>query len=105
MSSAMMYLHTLSPLHCGTGQGSGIVDLPVIRDAVTSWPEVPGSTVKGVLRDTCRENGVSAEVMKVIFGSDVAEQSESPAGNAGGLWSATGRLLCFPVRSYRGTFA
>lgn len=105
MPSTVLYLHTLSPLHCGTGQGSGIIDLPIAREATTAWPEVPGSTIKGVLRDACREAKVSDDVLEIVFGPDTSTQQGNPSDNAGGVWSTTAHLLWFPVRSFRGTFA
>ncbi|MCS7269380.1 MAG: RAMP superfamily CRISPR-associated protein, partial [Geminicoccaceae bacterium] len=50
-------LHALSPLHAGTGQAAGIVDLPIARMKATGIPFVPGSSIKGVLRDVRRDNG------------------------------------------------
>ena len=43
-------IHALSPLHAGVGQGIGLVDLPIAREATTNHPLLPGSSVKGVLR-------------------------------------------------------
>jgi CRISPR-associated protein Cmr4 len=47
-------LHALSPLHAGTGQAVDIVDLPIARMESTRIPLVPGSSIKGVLRDAAR---------------------------------------------------
>ena len=49
--SRLYYIHALSPVHVGAGRGLGFVDLPIVREAVTGWPYVPGSAVKGVLAD------------------------------------------------------
>jgi len=43
-----------SSFHCGTGQGTGLLDRTVQRDA-DGYLRVPGSTVKGVLRHTCED--------------------------------------------------
>jgi CRISPR-associated protein Cmr4 len=58
---------------------------------------VPGSSIKGVLRDA--RNG-SPDV-KAVFGPDTDHASE----HAGALVCADARLLALPVRSFRGTFA
>lgn len=98
---AMLYLHTLSPLHSGAGQGSGYIDLPISRSATTNWPEIPGSSVKGSLRTACTAAGVSDADVTAMFGVDI----DTPGDGAGQLWPASARLLCYPVRSFKGTFA
>lgn len=87
-------LHALSPLHAGTGQGLGLIDLPIARERATEHPIVPGSSIKGVLRDAARAqtNDVDA-----IFGSS--------EGSASMVRVSDARTLAFPVKSDRGTFA
>ncbi|HNH49212.1 MAG TPA: type III-B CRISPR module RAMP protein Cmr4, partial [Myxococcota bacterium] len=36
MSAKTYFLHALTPLHPGTGQGHGLIDLPVARDVSTN---------------------------------------------------------------------
>lgn len=45
------WIHTMTPLHVGTGRGVGYIDLPIAREKVTNWPCIPGSAVKGVVAD------------------------------------------------------
>jgi len=97
MNARMMWLHALSPVHVGAGDSVDVIDLPVIREKVTNWPYLPASGIKGVLRDACRgSNGFT-----LAFGPETDRADE----NAGSLWFADARLLCFPVRSLVGTFA
>lgn len=42
----------LTPFHCGTGLSSSALDRTVIRDA-QNYLYVPGSTIKGAVRETC----------------------------------------------------
>ncbi|HCW51693.1 MAG TPA: hypothetical protein DGR79_06470, partial [Clostridiales bacterium] len=60
-ASRVFWIHALTPLHVGAGQGVGFIDLPVMREKATGWPIVPGSTVKGVMRglfeDSARRGG------------------------------------------------
>lgn len=100
MQARMLYIHALSPIHTGTGQASGVIDLPVAREKVVAWPYLPGSSIKGVLRDACRE-GTDATLFTAAFGPETGNSADS----AGGLWFTDGRLLCLPVRSYYGSFA
>jgi CRISPR-associated protein Cmr4 len=95
-------LHALSPLHAGTGQAAGIVDLPIARYRSTGIPFVPGSSIKGVLRDARRANGVEKDdKLLAVFGPD----TNDAAAHAGALVVGDARLLALPVRSFRGTFA
>lgn len=96
MQAKLLLLHALSPLHAGTGQGVGVIDLPIAREKATGIPFVPGSTVKGVLRDACDDNNKVA-----VFGPDT-NNAELHAGSA---QFTDQRLLLLPVRSLAGTFA
>jgi len=41
----------LDPIHVGSGrQGLGRVDLPIVREAATNLPIIPGSSICGVTR-------------------------------------------------------
>jgi CRISPR-associated protein Cmr4 len=44
-------LKVLTPLHIGAGQGLGHVDLPIVREAHTNFPYIPGTSLKGALRN------------------------------------------------------
>ena len=96
-----LYLHALSPVHAGTGQASaGIVDLPIAREKATNWPMIPGTSIKGVLR----ENEQDTDKQDRIFGA-AENKKENKPGNAGEVPFGDARILCFPVRSWQGTFA
>src|SRR5690606_7787373 len=90
-------LHALSPLHAGTGQGMGLIDLPIARERATEHPIVPGSSIKGVLRDAARAQTTQTNDVDVIFGSS--------EGSASMVRVSDARTLAFPVKSDRGTFA
>ncbi|MEF3272797.1 MAG: type III-B CRISPR module RAMP protein Cmr4 [Chloroflexus sp.] len=98
MSTAFLYfLHVLSPLHSGTGQGVGVIDLPIAREKATGIPYLPGSSVKGVLRDRSGNDNLTY----LLFGPPTDQASE----HAGSLQITDARLLLLPVRALRGTFA
>lgn len=108
----LMFIHALTGLHPGSGTALGVVDLPVQRERHTQWPTIPGSTLKGVLRDACREqvaqgNGGDrkqankADVIAIVFGPDSGEADK----HAGAISLTDARILAFPVRSLRGVFA
>src|SRR5438309_535349 len=51
----LLFLHAQTGLHPGSGTALGTVDLPIQRERHTQWPVIPGSTLKGILRDACRD--------------------------------------------------
>ncbi|WP_037586644.1 type III-B CRISPR module RAMP protein Cmr4 [Stenoxybacter acetivorans] len=92
----MYWLHCLSPLHLGSGEGAGYIDNPLMREKVTGFPFVPGSSIKGVIKAqySGSENGNTA------FGTGGDNQDK-----AGALIFTDAYLICLPVRSLYGTFA
>lgn len=114
MKTRPFMLHALTPLHAGTGQSVGVIDLPLARARATRAPLVPGSSIKGVLRsaskaDTPGANGdgqgppeeSERERARAVYGPD----TESAADHAGALAVTDARLFALPVRSFAGTFA
>lgn len=97
MTSRLLMLHALSPIHCGTGQSAGGIDLPIARERSTDLPLVPGSSLKGVLRSIAPEGDDTT----AAFGPPT-DQAEL---HAGALQFSDSTLLCLPVRSLRGTVA
>lgn len=102
MTTARLYfVHALSPLHAGTGQGIGAIDLPIAREKATNIPYLPGSSVKGVLRDRCTQDSKLNGNVKAVFGPDTDKADE----HSGTLVFGDARLLLLAVRSLSGTFA
>ncbi len=93
-TSALLLVHAITSVHAGTGQSAAVIDLPIAREKATGFPMVPGSSVKGVLRE--RVPDTDAQWRSSVFG----EQER-----AGALCLTDLRLLCLPVRSLYGTFA
>jgi CRISPR-associated protein Cmr4 len=83
-------LYTETPLHCGAEGGTGYVDLPVQRERHTSYPVIPGSTIKGILRDEL--SGLGPQNIDAIFGK---QDAQTP----GTVSFGDGILVAFPVRS------
>lgn len=101
MKTRPFLLHALSPLHAGTGHAADVIDLPIARMKATGVPFVPGSSIKGVLRDLRRTSSGDPERVLAVFGPETANASE----HAGALIVGDARLLALPVRSFLGTFA
>lgn len=98
MITRSFLVHALSPLHAGTGHTPEIIDLPIARMKATGIPFLPGTSIKGVLRDARRATDV--EKTEAVFGP-----SDDPGAHAGAIVVSDARLLALPVRSFKGTFA
>lgn len=105
MDAKLLFVHAYSPLHAGTGQGVGVIDLPVAREKATQIPFLPGSTLKGVFRDAATpspDTDAARQLRERVFGPDT---SGDPSEHAGSVSFTDARLLLLPVRSLRGVFA
>jgi CRISPR-associated protein Cmr4 len=98
MTTHLVLVHALSPLHPGTGQAVGAIDLPIARERPTGIPLVPGSSIKGALR---ARSTPGDEITCAVFGPDTANSSE----HAGGVQFSDAHLVLLPVRSVAGTYA
>lgn len=100
MQSRLILTHALTSLHPGTGQGVGVIDLPVARETATGIPYLPGSSLKGVLRDRCDDPATRS----AVFGPEPGSMANEDM-RAGSAIFSDQRLLLLPVRSLAGTFA
>src|SRR5947199_2222222 len=98
MTTHLVLVHALSPLHPGTGQAVGAIDLPIARERPTGIPLVPGSSIKGALR---ARSDPQDEMTWAVFGPETALSSE----HAGGVQFSDAHLVLLPVRSVAGTYA
>lgn len=98
MQSRLFHLHALSALHCGTGQSAGVVDLPIARARATQLPIVPGSSLRGVLRQEIEEK--DAGLAKALFGPRTIGTNDPSF--AGALAVGDAHLLALPVRALAG---
>lgn len=103
----MCVLYGVTPLHAGSGQATGVVDLPIQRERHTGWPMVQASGVKGAFRDwftryytanpeSAGQQEQARKLDDLVFGK---EEKSGDAGHAGALSVSDARLLLFPVRS------
>jgi len=96
MKSSIIGLLAETSLHPGTGQTTGVVDLPVAREAATGYPVIVGSSLKGALRERAEQSwGREAERVIEIFGKPEA---------SGAVAVTDARLLLLPVRSLSGHY-
>lgn len=90
-------LYTETPLHCGAESATGYVDLPIQRERHTGYPVIPGSTLKGVLKDDMAgETRLGADEVRELFGADAGADEEPRPGRVS---FGDGLLVAFPIRS------
>lgn len=102
------WIHTVTPLHVGTGRGVGYIDLPIAREKVTNWPCIPGSAVKGVVADhfgATEKKREDDDLALAAFGRKNDSSTIEANSTAGSLVFTDARIVCLPVRSFYGTFA
>ncbi len=123
-----LFLICETPLHAGSGDSLGIVDLPIQRERHTSFPKIESSSLKGALREAFEENtkghfsNWNDNDVKVhrIFGYDDSGLKPNDSENlkkhfksqngddtsqfSGCLAVTDARLLLFPVKSMKGVF-
>lgn len=113
MQSKILYILTRAPLHVGAGASVGAIDQPVQRERHTGFPIIPASSLKGSFADHWNDQLASDDGKKVrvtrdgqtsvpawLFGSDSDKNAF-----AGSLVFSEARVLAFPVRSAKGSFA
>lgn len=99
-------VYLLSPTHIGSGEPSGAVDLPIVRERHTGHPYLPATAIKGVLRSQAERAWRRRETddpVNAVFGpSLLADKNQSLT--PGDLVFTDGHLLAFPVRSLQAAF-
>jgi len=98
LQRSLMWMRAHTFVHVGVGQVAALVDLPFVRESATGYPYIPGSGLKGALRDNIRliypptgNNGENDDpAVTCIFGWQ---------DKAGAVLVADARLAFLPVRS------
>lgn len=117
-----LFLICETPLHAGSGNDLGYVDMPIQRERHTSFPKIEASSLKGALRQSFEENTTSFRFqdsdtegvlvnyednskkiyVEKAFGPD---KPDGDNGFAAALGFTDARLLLFPIKSLKGVFA
>lgn len=117
MQKKLLYLFTRTPLHVGAGASVGAIDQPVIRERHTGFPVIPATSLKGTFADEWNErlkvkrkmqDGSEEEVEVIQRSADgkwLFGETDANIAAAGALQFTEARLLAFPIRSARGSFA
>ncbi|MGZ5027282.1 MAG: type III-B CRISPR module RAMP protein Cmr4 [Methylobacter sp.] len=102
--SRLITLQAITFLHPGTGQTTGVVDLPVQREVHTGYPMFASSGFKGSLRDKAEQLWTkdNKKDIETLFGSPVNGDDSNTSAGAFSITDA--RILAFPVRSLQQVF-
>ncbi len=102
MKAKLLTFRTLTPLHVGSGTSVSYIDLPIARERHTDYPVIPGSGIKGVIRDVAtRKNVKNPCSVKDVFGPEPGSKDLHASLAA----FTDAKILFYPVRSLRGVFA
>lgn len=121
MQTRILTLFTRTPLHVGAGASVGAIDQPIQRERHTGFPVIPASALKGSFADHWNDS-LQEELPEPaqdrkpkwvrvtkdgkpttaawLFGSDSDQHAF-----AGALLFSEARLLAFPIRSAKGSYA
>lgn len=105
MNGGICYARTTQALHIGAGEGTGSIDLPVIRQA--DIPIIPSSALKGALRWATEPEPNDATKRRdwnALFGPDFVRDA-AQTGQTGLLAFGDAHLLAMPVPSMCGLMA
>jgi CRISPR-associated protein Cmr4 len=112
-----LFLIAETPVHAGSGSDLGYIDNPIQREKHTGYPKIEASSLKGALRQAFEANK-EADFITIhrVFGYDgdgLTKDQEKLLENAfgdqkdfaGAIGFTDARILLFPVKSLKGTFA
>lgn len=98
MSKLILY-KCETPLHVGSGNELGLVDMPIQREKHTGFPKVESSGIKGTFRYDFKQNSKCKEYTNIFFGPE-----ENGSEFAGSLQFTDAKILFFPVKTAKGIF-
>lgn len=119
--SRILYIFTRTPLHVGAGSSIGAIDQPIQRERHTGFPIIPASSLKGSLADQwpanlqdekknslrvlTRKEGDKEIIDQVLESAWLFGSNNDKAAFSGSLQFGEARVLAFPIRSAKGSFA
>ncbi|MEH2419272.1 type III-B CRISPR module RAMP protein Cmr4 [Nostoc sp.] len=87
------YIYSLAPIHCG-GEGDLGNILEIAREVHTNFPYIPGSSLRGTLRDEVKLMDETA--VDTLFGKELDKQGQMGVHQ---VWFGDARLLWVPMRT------
>jgi CRISPR-associated protein Cmr4 len=105
MTEFLLYLYAESPVHTGAAGSLDVLDLPVQREAATTYPVIWGQSLKGALRQAAGGPGWPKERRLAVFGSDIDQREPDGRTTEGMLAVGDAQFVAMPVPTLRRTFA
>lgn len=87
------YIYSLAPIHCG-GEGDLGNILEIAREVHTNFPYVPGSSLRGTLRNEVKQ--LDEATTNALFGKELDKQGQMGVHQ---VWFGDARLLWVPMRT------
>ncbi|MEH2410144.1 type III-B CRISPR module RAMP protein Cmr4 [Nostoc sp.] len=87
------YIYSLAPIHCG-GEGDLGNILEIAREVHTNFPYIPGSSLRGTLRDEVKLMDETA--VNTLFGKELDKEGQMGVHQ---VWFGDARLLWVPMRT------
>ncbi|MBF2066492.1 MAG: type III-B CRISPR module RAMP protein Cmr4 [Calothrix sp. C42_A2020_038] len=87
------YIYSLAPIHCG-GEGDLGNILEIAREVHTNFPYVPGSSLRGTLRNEVKQ--LDEVAVNILFGKELDNQGQMGVHQ---VWFGDARLLWVPMRT------
>ncbi|ACZ42855.1 CRISPR-associated RAMP protein, Cmr4 family [Thermobaculum terrenum ATCC BAA-798] len=100
MEKAIVTFYTVTAMHAGSGSTIGAIDLPIQREVHTNFPVIPGSSLKGALRQTATDKWGKNGKLTTVFGPETSEGDK----HGGSVLVGEAKLLALPVRSIQSVF-
>lgn len=99
-----------TPLHVGSGNEIGVIDMPIQREKHTGFPKIEASSIKGVYRASFEKFNES--IVDNLFGEEKNEEKDDQNKSCKEkteykktiLKFSDARILLFPVKTARGVF-
>ncbi|MCS7258116.1 MAG: RAMP superfamily CRISPR-associated protein, partial [candidate division WOR-3 bacterium] len=86
---SILIIKTIERFYTGAGETIGIIDNQLIRERITEFPFIQGSSIKGVLRDNASDKGIDVEA---LFGPEPGRGEE----HAGAVYFSDAQILAMP---------
>ena len=103
--SNLLFLMNQTPMHAGSGDSLGIIDMPIQRERHTGFPKIEASSLKGSIREHFERAMSKKEKDSQVLAAFGTEGENGKGSRAGALGFTDARLLLFPVKSMKGVFA
>lgn len=87
------YLYSLAPIHSGSAGDIGNI-LEIAREVHTNFPYLPGSSLRGGLRNEL--TSINQDIANKLFGKELDDSGQMGVHQ---VWFGDARILWIPMRT------